>query len=234
VAAAFQTVRQHEAAAHHPAPERLMRLRLPRHATILFQGDSITDAGRTGQSGESLGDGYASMCADLLREYHAESAPVLYNRGIGGNRVTDLRARWTDDTVALKPDLVSVMIGINDTWRRFDSGEATSVASYEADYRHILGRVREETGAQLLLIEPFLVPVTAEQWGWREDLDPRIHAVRRLAEEFDAALLAADGLLNQAARTAGGAAEVAYDGVHLTPRGHRVLAGAWTDLVRFD
>ncbi|MEK8146570.1 hypothetical protein NKH18_50900 [Streptomyces sp. M10(2022)] len=83
-------------------------------------------------------------------------------------------------------------------------GRSSSLSSYEDDYRAILTQVRDGLGAQLILIEPFLVPVTAEQWSWREDLDPRIQVVRRLAQEFDAALLAADGLLNQAARTAGG------------------------------
>ncbi|WP_129837879.1 SGNH/GDSL hydrolase family protein [Streptomyces sp. RFCAC02] len=211
-----------------------MPLRLPPTATILFQGDSITDAGRTGQIGDGLGDGYAAAATALLRERHPDAAPVVLNRGIGGSRITDLRARWEEDAVALKPDLVSVLIGINDTWRRYDQGETTATGVWEADYRHLLTRLRDATGARLLLVEPFVVPVTAAQWDWREDLDPRIHAVRRLAAEFDAALLAADGLLNQAARTAGDPARIAADGVHPTPLGHRVLAEAWADLVRLD
>ncbi|MDT0345749.1 SGNH/GDSL hydrolase family protein [Streptomyces litchfieldiae] len=208
-----------------------MPLHLPPGTTVLFQGDSITDAGRLAEPGEGLGDGYARVGADLLRARHPEAGITFLNRGISGNRVADLRARWADDALALKPDLVSVMIGINDTWRRYDSGDATAVETYEADYRFLLTRVKEELGAQLLLIEPFLLPVSPEQWEWREDLDPRIHVVRRLAEEFDAALLTADGLLNQAARAAGGAAEVAADGVHLTPFGSRVLGEAWADLI---
>jgi lysophospholipase L1-like esterase len=199
-------------------------------ATVLFQGDSITDAGRLGTA-DGLGDGYAARAVALLRERHPDAGLAFHNRGVGGNRVTDLRARWTEDAIALKPDLVSVLIGINDTWRRYDHGDPTTADAYEADYRHLLTRVVEETGARLLLVEPFLVPVTADQWRWREDLDPRIHVVRHLAEEFDAALLAADGLLNQAARTAGGAAKVAADGVHPTPYGHGLLAGAWAGLV---
>lgn len=193
-----------------------MRLHLAPEATVPFQGDSITAAGRGGPCGE-LGDGYARMSADLLRTRHPDSRLTVLNRGISGHRARDLRARWQADAVDLKPDLVSVMVGVNDTWRRFDSGEPTTAEAYEEDYRFLLARLRETSGAQLLLVEPFLVPVTPEQWQWRADLDPRIHVVRRLAEEFDAALLAADGLLNQAARAEGDPARVAADGVHPTP-----------------
>lgn len=209
-----------------------MPLRLPAGATVVFQGDSVTATDRGSGSGEELGNGYAKLSADLLRERHPHSRARFINRGVGGNRVTDLRARWDDDTLAHRPDLVSVMVGINETWRRYDADDPTPGEAYEKDYRHLLARIRDELGgARLLLIEPFLVPVTAEQWNWREDLDPRIHAVRRLAEEFDAALLAADGLLNQAARAAGSAEKVAGDGIHPTPLGHEVLARAWSELV---
>jgi hypothetical protein len=99
------------------------------------------------------------------------------------------------------------------------------VEAYEEDYRHVLARVRDELGAWLVLVGPFLVPVTAERWAWREDPDPRIQPVRPLAEEFDVAL-PADGLMNQAARAAGSTDPAAHDGVHPAPFGHRVLAQA--------
>ncbi|WP_405774023.1 SGNH/GDSL hydrolase family protein [Streptomyces sp. NBC_00859] len=208
-----------------------MPLQLPSRATVLFQGDSITDADRVIHPTHELGHGYAGMSVELMRTLHPDSDLTFINRGVSGDRIADLRARWHEDAVTLAPDLLSVMIGVNDTWRRYDGGLVTTIESYEHDYRDILTRVRESSGAQLLLIEPFLVPVSSEQWAWREDLDPRIHVVRRLAEEFGAALLAADGLLNQAARSAGGAAHIAGDGVHPTPFGHRVLAEAWVELV---
>jgi lysophospholipase L1-like esterase len=208
-----------------------MAIKLTPQSTVLFQGDSITDSGRREDPDGGLGDGYARLAAELIRAAHPWAAPAFLNRGISGNRMADLRARWDEDAMGLAPDLVSVLIGVNDTWRRYDAGEETPVAAYEADYRHVLTRVRDELGARLILVEPFLVPVTPEQWAWREDLDPRIQAVRRLAEEFDAALLAADGLMNQAAREAGPAGLVTHDGIHPTSLGHRVLAQAWVDLV---
>ncbi|MFD9502737.1 SGNH/GDSL hydrolase family protein [Streptomyces sp. NPDC060035] len=208
-----------------------MTISLHGSATVLFQGDSITDAGRLSDPGYPLGRGYAQMAAELVRSAWPDSDITFINRGISGDGVSDLRARWREDAVDLKPDVVSVLIGVNDTWRRYDSGDVTSLRSYEDDYRTILTQIREGSDTRLILVEPFLVPVAAEQWAWREDLDPRIQAVRRLSEEFDAALLAADGLLNQAARTAGGAERIAGDGVHPTPLGHAVLAEAWTALV---
>lgn len=209
-----------------------MPLTLPPSATVLFQGDSITDAGRDRRSHTDLGTGYVHLAADLLRA--SDPSLTVLNRGVGGDRITDLHARWEQDTLAHRPDLLSVMIGVNDTWRRYDSGRPTAIEAWEADYRDLLVQVRERPSVRLVLMEPFLVAVTPEQWSWREDLDPRIHAVRRLAAEFDARLLAADGLLNQAARTSGRPELVVLDGVHPTPLGHRVLAEAWADLVLSD
>lgn len=207
-----------------------MTISLHRSSTVLFQGDSITDVGRLVEPDSPLGNGYVRMAVDRVRAARPDSGITFVNRGVGGDRVADLRARWREDAMDLRPDVVSVLIGVNDTWRRYDSGAVTSVRDYEDDYRAILTQVRDELDAQLILVEPFLVPVRDEQWAWREDLDPRIQTVRRLSEEFGAALLAADGLLNQAARAAGGAERIAGDGVHPTPLGHALLADAWVAL----
>jgi acyl-CoA thioesterase I len=210
--------------------ERRVTISLDRSATVLFQGDSITDVGRLLKPDNPLGNGYVRKAADLVRAARPDSDITFVNRGVGGDRVADLRARWNEDTVGLEPDVVSILIGVNDAWRRYDSVEVTSSQAFEDDYRAILAQVRDGLDAQLILVEPFLVPVTDEQWAWRKDLDARIRTVRRLSEEFDAALLAADGMLNQAARTAGGAQHIAGDGVHPTPLGHTLLAEAWVAL----
>ena len=206
-----------------------MPLDLPPGATLLFQGDSITDAGRDRTLPGDLGHGYAALAAGRLCA--ARPGVTALNRAVSGDRLTDLAHRWERDTLEHRPDLVSVMIGVNDTWRRHDSGPASPADVWEETYRHLLTRLRDHCGPRLVLIEPFLVPVTAGQWEWRADLDARIHAVRRLAAEFDAHLLAADGLLNQAARSAGGPELIAADGVHPTPLGHHLLAEAWAALV---
>ncbi|MFF3063130.1 SGNH/GDSL hydrolase family protein [Oerskovia sp. NPDC057915] len=193
-------------------------------------GDSITDAGRLAEGEFGLGHGYAARVAGVCGRHGVE----VVNRGVSGHRVVDLQARWDDDVLALEPDLVSIKIGINDTWRRYDAGDVTSAEAFETGYRDLLDRTRAGAPqASIVLVEPFLVPVRAEQWRWREDLDPKIQVVRRLAGEYGLPLVATDGPFAQAVTTSGlGPQAWAYDGVHPTPAGHDLLAEAWTGVVR--
>jgi lysophospholipase L1-like esterase len=195
-------------------------------ALVLFQGDSITDAGRSRENTDDLGYGYANLAAAWLAAGHPDLNIRFLNRGISGNRVKDLRARWQEDCLALKPDWVSIMIGINDTWRAFDSNDPTPTEDYEADYRHLLKQVRSQLGARLILMEPFLLPTPPDRKAWRVDLDPRIHVVRTLACEFDAILVPLDGAFAEAA-THRPPEFWAGDGVHPSHAGHALIARAW-------
>ena len=191
--------------------------------TILLTGDSITDCGRDRDDVSSLGSGYAALVAAGLPDEQ------VINTGIGGNRVKDLQDRWEADVLAHDPAVLSIMIGINDTWRRYDSDDPTSAEVYESGYRDILTRSRAAGIERIVLVEPFLLPVHEGQWSWREDLDPKIQVVRRLAAEFGTDYLATDGPLAEVgART--GAEALAHDGVHLTEAGHRFLADRWLEL----
>ncbi|GIH19511.1 SGNH/GDSL hydrolase family protein [Rugosimonospora africana] len=202
-------------------------------STMLFIGDSITDCGRDRDDPASLGAGYAAMAAGLHAARRPGQRIQFVNRGIGGDRVVDLRARWKRDCLALSPDTVSVLVGINDVWRRYEGDDPTTVEDFEEDYRFILGEAAAH-GARLLLIEPFLLPARPELWTRREDLDPKISAVRRLAYEFGAALVPADGLLAQAVADSD-VQEWSSDGVlHLTPAGHALLAQAWLAAAKLD
>ncbi len=196
------------------------------NALVLFQGDSITDCGRSRESDADLGRGYASLIAAWFSAAWPEKKARFVNRGISGHRVKDLRARWQADCLDLQPALVSILIGINDTWRRYDSGDPTSAESFEADYRAILSDVRQHTTARLVLGEPFVLPVPEDRRAWRVDLDPKIAVVRQLACEFGAILLPLDGLFAQAAARREPAFWAA-DGVHPSPAGHALIAQAW-------
>ena len=202
------------------------RLLIEPGARVLFQGDSITDAGRDRMDPFSLGVGYALIASAWFSAMHAGRDVSFLNRGVSGDRVKDLLARWDEDCVKLKPSWVSIMIGINDCWRRFDSGEETSAGNFEADYRKILAAAREKAGARLILLEPFVVQAFPEQKAWRRDLDPKIEAVRRLAKEFSAVLVHLDGIFAEACRVQPPAFWAA-DGVHPTPAGHALIARAW-------
>lgn len=194
---------------------------LQTHDRVLLTGDSVTDWGRDRTDPTSLGHGYAGIVAALAGARRPDLDLTFLNRGVGGDTSAMLRARWDQDAVALEPTVVSVLIGINDTWRRYDAGTATSTDEYEDNLRALV-----ETVDRLVLIEPFVVPVTPAQHAWREDLDPRIGVVRRVAAERRAVLVPADGLFAAAAARTG-AETWASDGVHPTPAGHGLLAEAW-------
>jgi len=200
------------------------------HDRVLLTGDSVTDWGRDRDDPTSLGHGYAAIVAALAGARRPDLDLTFLNRGVGGDTSAMLRTRWERDALALEPTVVSVLIGINDTWRRYDSGTPTSTDAYEEHLRAMLGAARERLGARLVLVEPFLVPVDAAQHGWREDLDPRIAVVRRLAAEHGAVLVPADGLFAAAAVRTGPRHWVS-DGVHPTPAGFGLLAEAWLDAV---
>ncbi len=205
-----------------------MAIELKTGARILFQGDSITDAGRGAPPG--LGTGYVHIAAGVLQAAAPDLGLTVMNRGISGNRVKDLVGRWDRDCIELEPDVVSIMIGVNDTWRRFDSNDPTTAESYEESYRAILERTRAETGAQVVIVEPFVLPCPPDRVAWREDLDPKIAAARRLAREFADVYVPLDGLL------AGASTRVApeywaADGVHPTGPGHAFIALEWLKAV---
>jgi lysophospholipase L1-like esterase len=186
---------------------------------IVFIGDSITDAGRREDEPEFLGDGFVRMLAKRM------PGRRVINVGISGNRAVDLRDRWNIDVIDLNPDVLTVYVGINDTWRRYDSNDPTTAEAFEADYSGCL-EAAESLDAKLILIEPFVVPVTEEQEHWSDDLDDKREVVARLASEFGATFIPLQSLMNAAAEEHGATA-IAQDGVHPTELGHRIIAEAW-------
>lgn len=197
---------------------------------ILFQGDSITDAGRAWDDPDSLGWGYPMLASAWFQALYPESEVKFLNRGISGNRACDLQARWQQDCIDLEPSIVSILIGINDTWRRYDSNSPTSAEQFEAAYSDILAKTCERTDARIVLMEPFVLPHPEDRKLWREDLDPKIHVVRDLAREFGATFIPLDGLFAQASARR----EPSYwadDGVHPTLAGHALIAQTWLEMV---
>jgi len=199
---------------------------------VLFQGDSITDAGRSRSDDTQLGAGYPALVAAWYTASHPAKRVRFLNRGISGNRVKDLRARWQADCLDLRPNVVSILIGINDTWRRYDSNDPTTAEAYAEGYRAILDAVRE-AGARLVILEPFVLPAPADRMAWRVDLDPKIQVARSLAREFGALYVPLDGLF-AAACTQQPPAVWAADGVHPTPAGHALITRAWLEAVERD
>lgn len=202
---------------------------------ILFQGDSITDWNRYVEDPLSdpmqLGRGYVYAAANMLTALYPELNLRFVNRGISGNRSIDLVNRWEEDVIALKPDVLSVLIGVNDTWRRYDANDPTTTEQYEQNYRNILERTKATfPDIRIVMIEPFLLHVSPEIESWREDLNPKILAARRLALEFADVYVPMDGYF-AAASVQREPSTWSVDGVHPAGPGIALLAQKWVEAV---
>lgn len=197
---------------------------------ILFQGDSITDMGRDRNDPHHLGNGYPKFVAQMLREQYPAADPEFVNFGISGNRTCDLVARWQTDCIDWRPDVVSIMIGINDTWRAFDQNDPTTPEQFEANYRQILTAVKEQTHAKILMLEPYLLHNEPGKDAWRVDLNPKIDVVRWLAREFADAYIPTDGLMAAASVTES-PTHWSGDGVHPNDNGAKLIAAHYVAAV---
>lgn len=209
--------------------------KIEKNHTILFQGDSITDCGRSRETQENannnhaLGAGYASKLAGaLLADYPGHNLRV-FNRGCSGDRVVNLYARWKADCVNLKPDWISILIGVNDTWHEFGSNNGVEVDRYEQVYRMLLDYTRQKLpNVGLVLCEPFVLPCGVVANEWLADVEARQRIVSRLAGEFNAVLVPFQKMFNDALKEAP-CDYWAGDGVHPTPAGHARMAQFWRE-----
>ncbi len=189
----------------------------------VFIGDSVTDCGR--EIEPPYGDGYVKNIA-----ISGKLSGKIINVGISGHRLIDLDHRWQDDVLAHDPTMISIAIGINDTWRRYDDNDLTLVTDFEYRYRRLLTSTRELLNPQFVLCEPFLLHVEEVMQNWREDLDPKIEVVHKLAKEFDARLVPFDAHFNKLSKSIPMTA-LAEDGIHPTVLGHQEMANLWLESV---
>ncbi len=153
-------------------------------STVLFTGDSITDAGRRDQSAP-LGSGYVRMIGDLMAARYPTHALKIINTGISGHNVRDLSNRWTDDVIRHQPDWVSIMIGINDVHQWLGNPAAgVSPEKYADIYPRILERVKKETKANLVLIEPFYISIDRQPGSHRANIQHHLAAYRKTAAKL--------------------------------------------------
>jgi len=166
-------------------------------SVLLFQGDSITDTGRNREDSapnqpHALGSGYVALAASELMGSRPDSDWACYNRGIGGDKVEDLAARWEEDTLALEPDVLSILVGVNDFWHTLSGPHDGTPERYEQSYRALLDRTLDALpDVTLLLGEPFaLSGGSAVDERWRPDfLDSVPVGLRRGAPEGPGSLL---------------------------------------------
>ena len=200
--------------------------------TIVFQGDSSTDFGRSreeaGSLSSQLGYGYANLAASRWLSDEPARGLTFINRGISGNRVVDLYARWKVDTLNFRPDLISILIGVNDVWHEFARANGVEADRYEEVYRMLLKWTKKVLpGVKLLIMEPFLLPEeNRTEPGFREEVEARAAAAKRVAAEFGAAFLPLQKAFDDACKLAP-AEYWLYDGVHPAPAGHQLIADLW-------
>lgn len=202
---------------------------LKKDCVLLFQGDSITDCYRMDAEipDESLGKGYPAMIAEMLKKKYAELNVTVYNRGISGNRTKDLINRWDKDCIDLKPDYISLLIGINDTWRAFDINDPTSAEQYEENMRVLLNRIKNETEAEILILNPFLLDSMPDKPRMRPDLVEKQAVVAKLVKEFGTDFIDLQKVYDEMVASGTDMVKLSEDGVHPTEYGHSVIADVW-------
>ena len=204
--------------------------------TILFQGDSITDCGWDRKDPLSLGIGYARLVAAELG-FDNPSEYTFYNRGISGNRIVDVYARIKADIINLKPDYMSILIGVNDVWHEIDHRNGVDAEKFEKIYAMLLEEVREACpDTKLLLMAPFVVEgpstrTTEERPNrfetFRAEVDKRIAAVDRLGEKFNLPVLHLQEKFDACIAKNNEPTYWVRDGVHPTVYGHEMIAREW-------
>lgn len=205
---------------------------------VLFQGDSITDAGREKEkelpnSAWSFGNGYAMIAAASLLNSMPEKNLVIYNRGISGNKVYQLAERWDKDCLDLKPNVLSILIGVNDYWHTRNGNYDGTVEIYENDYMKLIERTKKALpDAKLVLCEPFYVLKTsAVDESWVEPMKQYQAAAKRVSEAFETIWVPFQQIFDAAIAHAPGTYWTP-DGVHPSMAGAQLMAEAWLKAVR--
>jgi lysophospholipase L1-like esterase len=205
---------------------------------ILFQGDSITDSGRNKEDNscnnpKALGSGYPMLAAAALLEKFASLHLKIFNKGISGNKVFQLAERWDKDCLEIKPDILSILIGVNDIWHTLSGKYNGTIEIYRNDYKTLLERTKKVLpNVKLIIGEPFAVTgVAAVDEKWYPEFYGYQKVAREIAEEFGAAFIPYQKIFDEAQKYAPGAYWTG-DGVHPTLAGAQLMAQSWLTVVR--
>jgi len=201
---------------------------------ILFIGDSITDCGRHKDQPTSLGQGYALMVAGELSYKHPGRDLTFINNGISANKISDLLARWKRDCINLEPDLVSILVGVNDVLQEYIRQDGLSAERFEQLYDIVLEETRRNLpNAKIVLCEPFILKtegVSKNFYRSEPEVASRQQIVRRLAEKHGCTLVPLGSAFKKACETAPETHWVP-DGIHPSPAGHMLIAQEWIKAV---
>lgn len=212
---------------------KVRKIQLSKNQIILFQGDSITDSGRNRDdpgfnSSRNLGSGYSLLATAYLLEKYPSLNLKIYNKGISGNKVYQLAERWDKDCIDIKPDILSILIGVNDIWHTFRSDYTGTVDDYRRDYVALIERTKNALpDIRLIICEPFGVKgVKAVDDKWYPAFWEYQKTAREIADRFDATFIPFQTVFNEAEKYAPGSYWTG-DGVHPTLAGAQLMAAAW-------
>jgi len=205
---------------------------------VLFQGDSITDAGRNrktqgeANNGPALGRGYPTIIAGGLLTGHRDLGLKIYNRGISGHKVPDLDARWQTDTLDLKPAVLSILVGVNDIWHKLNGKYDGTPEVYRDGFAALLKKTREALPEVTLVIcEPFVLRCGAVSDKWFPEFDVRKAFAKEVAMGTGAIWVPFQEAFDDAVSAGTSPDFWAADGVHPTIAGHSLMAKTWRDAV---
>ena len=199
---------------------------------IVFQGDSITDAGRDKRNYHDVGPGYPKYAVEHILNAFPNTEFEFINQGISGNRTDQLFDRLYPDAIAFEPDIISILIGINDVWHRHGSSRIeTTDAQVETNYRAILERLKAQTNAKIVMLAPFLLD-SEDKESWRDEVERVVAIVRKLAKEYADVYIPLDELFAEALKTQPEPKYYAADGVHPNQNGRAFIGKHYFEAVR--
>jgi lysophospholipase L1-like esterase len=214
------------------------KIQLMKDYKILFQGDSITDSGRNKEDNgfnnpRALGNGYSFLAAAWLLGEYAPLDLKVYNKGISGNKVYQLAERWDKDCLDIKPDVLSILIGVNDIWHKLNGQYNGTVDIYRKDYIALLERTKQALpNVKLIICEPFGVKgVKAVDDKWYPEFLDYQKAAREIAAQFGAVFIPLQSIFDEARKQAPGSYWTG-DGVHPSLAGAQLMAEAWMKVVK--
>jgi Lysophospholipase L1 and related esterases len=197
--------------------------------TILFLGDSVTDCDRDYDDPTSLGNGFPHLVAKQLQARYPEYQLNFINKGISGNKIQDIVERLEQDCLALQPDMVIFLIGVNDTWHHVGEasfGTEVEVTRFVNAYREVLIAMQASGIQRIMVLAPFALPFPADRVSWGLDLNPKIEGIKDLASQFKATYLPLNELFMEAIKQESPQFYTGDDGVHPTLAGHQFIAEA--------
>lgn len=220
------------------AESKSKRISLQPNDVILFQGDSITDSGRdkkltAANNTAAMGAGYALIAGSTLLVNHPDKNLSIYNKGISGDKVYQLADRWDEQCLQLKPNVLSILVGVNDHWAVKKHGYTGTIETYRNDYKKLLDRTKQALpDVKLIIGEPYAVMGVKEvDQSWYPKFDEFRAAALELANEFDAVFIPYQSVYDKAVKLAPGAYWT-IDGVHPNIAGITLMAHAWLEAVK--